>query len=66
MLLVEFCYNLNTHRSSTVSASSSVFEYVEEHGRTYHKYKEGSKSSRADIVKPVVNFCFSFRIYLAE
>ncbi|CAJ2508882.1 Uu.00g139080.m01.CDS01 [Anthostomella pinea] len=26
---------------STASVSSSVYDFVEEHGRTYHKYKEG-------------------------
>ncbi|KAF7518594.1 hypothetical protein G7054_g13409 [Neopestalotiopsis clavispora] len=26
---------------STLSATSSIFDFVEEHGRTYHKYKEG-------------------------
>jgi len=25
------------------SVASSLFEHVEDHGRTYHKYKEGSK-----------------------
>jgi ubiquinone/menaquinone biosynthesis C-methylase UbiE len=27
--------------SSTHSATSSIYDFVEEHGRTYHKYKEG-------------------------
>ena len=27
--------------SSTQSANSSIYDFVEEHGRTYHKYKEG-------------------------
>ena len=26
-----------------MSVSSSVYEFVEEFGRTYHKFKEGSK-----------------------
>jgi hypothetical protein len=30
-------------RSSSVSVSSSVFQFVEEYGRTFHKYKEGSQ-----------------------
>ena len=30
-------------RSSTASLRSSVFEGVQENGRTYHRYKEGSK-----------------------
>jgi len=29
-------------RSSTQSLRSSLFESVEENGRTYHKYKQGS------------------------
>jgi hypothetical protein len=33
--------------SSTASIASSLYEHVEENGRTYHKYNEGSmKSSR--------------------
>ncbi|KAJ9142395.1 S-adenosyl-L-methionine-dependent methyltransferase [Pleurostoma richardsiae] len=28
-------------RSSTMSINSSIYEFVEENGRTYHKYKEG-------------------------
>ena len=30
-------------RSSSVSVSSSVFHFVEEFGRTFHKYREGSE-----------------------
>jgi len=29
--------------SNTTSVASSLFEHVEDHGRTYHKYKEGSE-----------------------
>ncbi|KAF8860002.1 S-adenosyl-L-methionine-dependent methyltransferase [Acephala macrosclerotiorum] len=32
---------MNTMLSSTQSVSSSLYEHVEEHGRTYHRYKEG-------------------------
>jgi len=28
---------------STSSLRSSIYEYVEEHGRTFHKYKAGSE-----------------------
>ena len=31
-------------RSSTMSVRSSLYNYVQENGRTYHRYKEGSKS----------------------
>jgi len=30
------------NRTSTMSVNSSIYNYVEENGRTYHKYKEGS------------------------
>ena len=30
-------------RGSTNSVRSSVFDFVEENGRTFHRYKEGSK-----------------------
>lgn len=36
--------SIDLNRSETASISSSLFEHVEENGRTYHKYKEGSKS----------------------
>lgn len=36
---------LHLSRSSSVSATSSVFEFVEEHGRTFHSYKAGSEST---------------------
>ncbi|KAK1767358.1 S-adenosyl-L-methionine-dependent methyltransferase [Phialemonium atrogriseum] len=35
--------------SSSVSASSSVYEFVEEYGRTFHKYKEGKYFMPNDI-----------------
>jgi hypothetical protein len=35
---------VGSFRSSTASLSSSIYEYVEENGRTYHKYKDGSKN----------------------
>ncbi|KAL2187085.1 hypothetical protein L209DRAFT_685546 [Thermothelomyces heterothallicus CBS 203.75] len=34
--------------TSSASVSSSVYEFVEENGRTYHKYKEGSKHIRSE------------------
>jgi hypothetical protein len=34
---------LHSFRSSSVSATSSVYEFVEEYGRTFHSYKAGSK-----------------------
>ncbi len=30
---------------STMSLRSSIYEFVEENGRTYHSYKQGSKWS---------------------
>ena len=34
-------HSVASNFSSTRSATSSVYDFVEEHGRTYHKYKEG-------------------------
>ncbi|KAH8882910.1 S-adenosyl-L-methionine-dependent methyltransferase, partial [Thozetella sp. PMI_491] len=36
-------------QSSTMSARSSIFEFVEENGRTYHRYKEGKYILPNDI-----------------
>jgi hypothetical protein len=30
------------HRSSLTSIRPSIYEHIEEHGRTYHAYKSGS------------------------
>jgi hypothetical protein len=35
-----------TNRSTTTSLGSSIYDSVEENGRTYHRFKEGSESSR--------------------
>ncbi|KAK3934625.1 S-adenosyl-L-methionine-dependent methyltransferase [Diplogelasinospora grovesii] len=35
--------------SSSVSATSSIYHFVEEHGRTYHRYKEGKYFMPNDI-----------------
>jgi len=35
-------------KSSTISLRSSIYEFVEENGRTYHRYKEGSESMLRD------------------
>lgn len=37
-------YNEVMYRSSTASLRSSIYQRVEEYGRTYHAYKEGSES----------------------
>jgi len=34
-----------TPQTSTMSVNSSIYHYVEENGRTYHRYKEGSALS---------------------
>jgi hypothetical protein len=31
--------------SSTVSVRSSIYDYIEENGRRYHRYKDGSEYS---------------------
>lgn len=36
-------------QSSSVSASSSIFDFVEEHGRTWHRYHEGKYFMPNDI-----------------
>jgi hypothetical protein len=35
---------MSLSRTTTVSLRSSVYDHVEEDGRTYHKYREGSKT----------------------
>jgi hypothetical protein len=35
------------NRSSLGSVTSSLYEHVEENGRTYHRYKSGSTSTLA-------------------
>jgi hypothetical protein len=37
--------NNPSSRSSTVSLRESVFRFVEENGRRYHSFNEGSKST---------------------
>jgi hypothetical protein len=39
-------HSVASNFSSTHSATSSVYDFVEEHGRTYHKYKEGNTCYR--------------------
>lgn len=34
-----------TNSSSTVSVRSSIYDHIEENGRRYHKYKDGSEYS---------------------
>lgn len=36
-------------QSSSMSATSSIFDFVEEHGRTWHRYKEGKYFMPNDI-----------------
>jgi hypothetical protein len=38
----DFGVSMNRALSSTASVRSSLFEHIEENGRTYHKYKAGS------------------------
>jgi hypothetical protein len=38
---LEVQYDADIGRTSTMSARSSIYDYVEENGRTYHRYKEG-------------------------
>ena len=39
------CIQLNLSRETTRSLASSILQFREENGRTYHKYKDGSWSS---------------------
>ena len=38
-----------------MSVNSSIYNYVEENGRTYHRYKEGSKFYKLRFVEILVN-----------
>jgi SAM-dependent methyltransferase len=59
--------------SSTHSATSSVYDFVEEHGRTYHKYKEGKyvlpndveEQNRLDLQHQLVLKLLEGRLHLA-
>lgn len=42
------------NRSDTASVSSSIFEYVEENGRTYHRYKQGSECTFDDYIHSLI------------
>lgn len=42
--LREIWTNFGSIRSSTVSLRDSIFNYLEENGRTYHAYNSGSMS----------------------
>ncbi|KAI0170490.1 S-adenosyl-L-methionine-dependent methyltransferase [Pestalotiopsis sp. NC0098] len=58
---------------STLSATSSIFDFVEEHGRTYHKYKEGKywmpndeqEQSRLDLQHAICTKLFRGKLALA-
>ncbi|ETS74756.1 hypothetical protein PFICI_13240 [Pestalotiopsis fici W106-1] len=58
---------------STLSATSSIFDFVEEHGRTYHKYKEGKywmpndeqEQSRLDLQHAICTKLFKGKLALA-
>ncbi|KAK6840740.1 S-adenosyl-L-methionine-dependent methyltransferase [Apiospora arundinis] len=59
--------------SSTASVASSIFEFVEENGRTYHRYKEGKywmpndaeEQSRLDLQHQICTKLFKGRLALA-
>ncbi|ERT01406.1 hypothetical protein HMPREF1624_02652 [Sporothrix schenckii ATCC 58251] len=63
---------MDTSRSS-ISASSSVYEFVEEYGRTYHKYKEGKyllpndeqEQNRLDLQHHLATRLLQGKLYLA-
>jgi hypothetical protein len=60
-------------QSSTQSATSSIYDFVEEHGRTYHKYKEGKyvlpndaeEQNRLDMQHQMILRLLEGRIHLA-
>jgi SAM-dependent methyltransferase len=62
-----------SHLSSTKSATSSVYDVVEEHGRTYHKYKEGKyvlpndveEQNRLDLQHQVMLKVLDERLHLS-
>ncbi|KAL3423929.1 methyltransferase domain-containing protein [Phlyctema vagabunda] len=59
--------------SSTYSVESSVYDFVEENGRTYHKFKEGQyhlpnddiERDRLDLQHHLVTLTFSGELHLA-
>ncbi|KAB5518907.1 S-adenosyl-L-methionine-dependent methyltransferase [Coniochaeta sp. 2T2.1] len=59
--------------SSSLSATSSVFEFVEKYGRTFHRYKEGKyylpndeqEQSRLDLQHALASRLLEGKLYLA-
>ncbi|KAH8902050.1 S-adenosyl-L-methionine-dependent methyltransferase [Coniochaeta sp. PMI_546] len=59
--------------SSSVSATSSVFDFVEKHGRTFHRYKDGKyylpndeqEQSRLDLQHALASRLLEGKLYLA-
>jgi hypothetical protein len=43
---------LRRYRTSTTSVLSGIYNYVDENGRTYHRYKEGKYLLPNDEVCP--------------
>lgn len=43
-------------RGSMMSVRSSVYDYAEENGRTYHRFKEGRKVSLRTVKSPWLTF----------
>jgi len=65
--------SVTSNLSSTRSATASVYDFVEEHGRTYHKYKQGKyvlpndieEQNRLDLQHQLALKMLEGRLYLA-
>ncbi|CZR53555.1 related to methyltransferase [Phialocephala subalpina] len=65
--------HISVSMSDTASISSSLFEHVEENGRTYHKYKEGKyylpndekEQNRLDMQHQLAKLSLHGRLHLA-
>ncbi|RDW66656.1 hypothetical protein BP5796_09405 [Coleophoma crateriformis] len=42
---------------STASLTSTIFEYVEENGRTYHRYSDGMLPDEGSLEKSLIKWC---------
>jgi len=52
-------------RSSVASVRSTIYEHVEENGRTYNRFQEGSKCSKSPTIK-TKSLCSLDRISITE
>ncbi|KAK5294399.1 hypothetical protein LTR16_001399, partial [Cryomyces antarcticus] len=66
-------YDAGSFCTSTKSVSQSIFDYVKENGRSYHRYRHGSylfpndeiENDRLDLQYEILKMLFEGRAYFA-